>query len=149
MMNCRGAGSNRSCSLVFNYKRIHNFNVLVVVETRVSGLIADRVIGKLKFENSVRVEAVGRSGGIWLLWNGSKVDLKVLKIARRLIHVVFDEGGSCLWLCSFVYANPNDQLKRAYFKDIKDLASSISLPWMIVSDFNEIMGAAEREVVHQ
>jgi hypothetical protein len=66
--------------------------VLAVVETRVSGLIADRVIGKLKFENSVRVEAVGRSGGIWLLWNGSKVDLKVLKTARHLIHVVFDEG---------------------------------------------------------
>jgi hypothetical protein len=129
---------------VLNYKRIHNFNVLAVVETRVSGLIADRVIGKLKFENSVRVEAVGRSGGIWLLWNGSKVDLKVLKTARHLIHVVFDEGGSCPWLCSFVYANPNDQLKRACFEDIKDLASTISLPWMIVGDFNEIMGAPEK-----
>jgi len=84
--NCRGANSNHFCSLVLNYKRIHNFNVLAVVETRVSGLIADRVIGKLKLENSVRVEAVGRSGGIWLLWNGSKDDLKVLKTARHLIH---------------------------------------------------------------
>ena len=143
--NCRGAGSNRFCSLVLNYKRIHNFNVLGVVEMGVSGLIADRVIGKLKFENNVRVEAVGRSGDIWLLWNGSKVDLKVLKTARHLIHVVFDEGGSCPWLCSFVYANANDQLKRACFEDTKDLVSSISLPWMIVGDFNEILGAAEKK----
>ena len=67
--NCRGAGNSGFCEVVHDLRRLWNCTVLAVVEPRVNGVRADRIVKKLKFESNFRVEAQGMSGGIWLLWN--------------------------------------------------------------------------------
>ena len=52
-------------SFVFNYKP----EIFVVFEPRISGIKADKVIRKLSYHNSHRVEADGFAGGIWVLWS--------------------------------------------------------------------------------
>ncbi|KAK5773021.1 hypothetical protein PVK06_049324 [Gossypium arboreum] len=44
----------------------HRPNIISLLETRVSGSKADKVIAKLGFQFSHRVEAVGYAGGIWI-----------------------------------------------------------------------------------
>ena len=73
-------------------RRLYRYNILVVVEPRISGVKADRIVDKLNFEASFRVEAHGMSGGIWLLWNKSKVNIKILDSSRHFIHGIVNEG---------------------------------------------------------
>ncbi|KAI9113491.1 hypothetical protein K1719_015418 [Acacia pycnantha] len=52
-------------SFVANYKP----DIFVLLEPRIFGGNADKVIKKLGFHHSHRVEAAGFSGGIWILWS--------------------------------------------------------------------------------
>ena len=66
--NCQGASKIR---LPATFKSIYVSNkvdLFVLVEPRVSGCRADRIIKKLGFPRSHRIEATGFSGGIWVLW---------------------------------------------------------------------------------
>ncbi|KAL8158938.1 LOW QUALITY PROTEIN: hypothetical protein V2J09_000475 [Rumex salicifolius] len=56
------------------------------METQVSGTAANQVCNGFKFKQHVRVEAVGFSGGIWLLWNKENVNLQVLTVHDHFIH---------------------------------------------------------------
>lgn len=113
--NCRGAGNSNFSALVHDMKKINDFDILAVVEPRVSGAIADRIIDKLKFNSSYRIEAQGRSGGIWLLWNNNKFDIKILNSSIHCIHGVVDEGKDYAWLFTVVYANHNALKKKTMF----------------------------------
>jgi hypothetical protein len=55
--NCRGAGNSKFSEIVHDTKNIYDFDILVVVEPKVSGVIADRIVDKLKFNYSYIVEA--------------------------------------------------------------------------------------------
>lgn len=55
--NCRGAGNSKFSAMVHDTKNIYDFDILVVVELKVSGVIKDRIVDKLKFNYSYRFEA--------------------------------------------------------------------------------------------
>jgi hypothetical protein len=67
--NRRGAGNIQFSSIIHDYKRIYGFNILAIAEPRICGKKADKVIEELKFDSCFRIEAQGRLGGLWLLWN--------------------------------------------------------------------------------
>ena len=142
--NCRGAGSSEFRAVINDLKKTHNFQIMAIVEPRVSGARADRIIDQMKFDSSFRVEAQGMSGGLWVLWNGSNVHVKILNSSRHFIHGIVDEGNAEKWLFTVVYANPNAILKKQCFEEVANLASVIRLPWMVIGDFNEILMANEK-----
>ncbi|MBA0715767.1 hypothetical protein Golax_014653 [Gossypium laxum] len=55
-------------------------------EIRINRCKADSVIAKLGFENSFRVEAMGFTKGIWLLWNDDII-VDILKVHTLFIHM--------------------------------------------------------------
>ena len=55
----------------------HKFDLLVLLETGISGDVAEEVCHKTKFTNNIRVEAKGFAGGIWLLWNESEINVTI------------------------------------------------------------------------
>ena len=142
--NCRGAGNNGFCTIVHDMRKLYNCNIMAIVEPRVSGARAEKIIEKLKFESNFRVEAEGMSGGIWLLWNKSRVNLKILTYSRHNIHGIVNEEGTDSWLFTVVYANPNAILKKQCFDEVANLARNIRGPWMVIGDFNEILIASEK-----
>lgn len=116
--NCRRARNNGFCAVVHGLRRLFHCNVLAVVEPRVSGVRVDKIIEKFKFEYSLRVEAQGMSGGIWLLWNQSRISRKIMDSSRHFIHGIMNEGNTDAWLFTVVYANPNPILKKQCFDGV-------------------------------
>ena len=84
------------------------------------------------------------SGGIWLLWNKSRVNIIFLNYSQHNIHGIVNEGMNDLWMFTVVYANPNVILKKQCFNEVVQLTSNIRKPCMVIGDFNEILMATEK-----
>lgn len=65
--NVNGAASWDFMRTVKGIIRTQNPDILELLETRVSGIKANFIYMKLGFTEWIRVEALGYSGGIWLL----------------------------------------------------------------------------------
>ena len=63
----------------------YSLYMVVLIEPRTSGVKADDFIKKSGFDYSYRVEVVGFSGGIWLLWRSS-IEVEVSINHRQFIH---------------------------------------------------------------
>ena len=89
--NCRGAGGRNfhrrvRASSGLGLLNQSNVDVLMLLETRISGRRADMVIRKLGFTHWIRVEACGYVGGIWLMWNEDSHRVEYLCSNEKLIH---------------------------------------------------------------
>lgn len=67
--NVRGAGDKSLPRILKNITQLNHVEVLAVLEPRIRGDKAMRVVNSLGFTNHHIVDANGFSGGIWLLWN--------------------------------------------------------------------------------
>ncbi|KAK8508979.1 hypothetical protein V6N12_016823 [Hibiscus sabdariffa] len=77
------------------------------METHISGACADKVIQRLRFYHSFRIEVHGFSGGIWIVWNDD-VEVIVQHVSNQFIHGCFHLKGSSHWLALIiVYASLN------------------------------------------
>ncbi|KAI9087128.1 hypothetical protein K1719_030892 [Acacia pycnantha] len=117
--------------------------MVVILEPRISGNVASKVIKNWGFKYSVRRDAVGFSGGIWMLWNldDLKVDVRVMN--EQFIHcklVSIDE----VMLFIAVYAHPNAQRRHMIWGELEGMAWEVAEPWLLVRDFNEIRSPLEQ-----
>lgn len=71
--NCRGAGGKAFPRIFREMIRKYDIKIMALMETRISGVKADRRVRELGFSNWIRVKATGFAGGIWVLWNGAEV----------------------------------------------------------------------------
>ncbi|KAK3205341.1 hypothetical protein Dsin_019387 [Dipteronia sinensis] len=104
--NVRGAGKKGFPKVISDLRNIYNFDVIAILEPRISGSRALKVVNKLGFSDKFLVETFGFSGGIWLLWNGNRVKLQVVASSRHSITAVVAEGDR-FWVLTVVYANPS------------------------------------------
>ncbi|KAJ4840913.1 hypothetical protein Tsubulata_001108 [Turnera subulata] len=118
--------------------------IAIVVEPRISGRKANRVIARLGFNRTHRVEARGYSGGIWVLWKEEVVLIMVITSHDQFIHLRVWIDGNPFWLTA-IYGSPNDTLRRALQLNLEVLASLIQGPWILTGDFNALLSATERE----
>lgn len=75
--NCQGAASNEFLRVLRNFVQHYKLDMVALLEPRISGEWADKVCTQIGFANWIRVEVVGFSGVIWLLWR-DKVQVTVL-----------------------------------------------------------------------
>lgn len=85
--NCQGMGSKEAFRTLIDLLSCYKIDALILVETKISGEKADGVCSKLKFDNWVKVECFGYSGGIWLFWNDTIGTIQVLASTRNLYTV--------------------------------------------------------------
>ncbi|XP_019183629.1 PREDICTED: uncharacterized protein LOC109178450 [Ipomoea nil] len=105
----KGAGSREFQRILKTLIKNHKPGLVGLVEPKVSGAQANKICSKLGFAEWVRVEAVGFSGGIWVLWN------KPLEIVVEYTHPQFvllqvKEHGGDPWNLAVVYASPAKHL---------------------------------------
>ncbi|KAL4366987.1 hypothetical protein GQ457_05G012790 [Hibiscus cannabinus] len=140
----RGAASPTFWKYFTAFRREHMPKVVGLFEPRISGRKANRVIAKLGFTHSFRVEAQGFSGGIWLLWD-LDVELEILHLSNQFINGRVRWTSGMSWIhFTMVYASPSSTRRRALWSQIESLNPGASVPWFVGGDFNVILHADER-----
>lgn len=64
--------------MVKNLVKLHHPYIFVMVEPRINGREPDRVIKRLRFSRSHRVEAMRVLRGIWIMWKEELVTMDIL-----------------------------------------------------------------------
>ncbi|KAJ4831613.1 hypothetical protein Tsubulata_014831 [Turnera subulata] len=141
--NCQGAGKKKFARLCRDLRRDHKPEVMAIFEPRISGRKAEQVIQKLRFPNSHRIEARGFAGGIWLLWDESRVQVSVLFNHPQLMHVRIEDVHSS-FLFTAVYGCPQEGWRRCLWRNLEALAATIDEPWLVAGDFNAVVEGSER-----
>jgi len=83
--NVCGAGSSNLLNGIKERIRMHKPQIIALLETRVSGAIADEVFKKIGFQAIFQVEARGHQGGNWLLWNKDEVHLNLINSHSQFV----------------------------------------------------------------
>ncbi|XP_062103579.1 uncharacterized protein LOC133814663 [Humulus lupulus] len=84
-------------------------------------------------------------GRIIIAWNPSAFTLDIKLCTTQLIHCqvqVPNRTGS--FLITFVYGYNDAASRESLWNDLQSLAGSISVPWLVVGDFNEILSMHDR-----
>lgn len=69
--------------------RIHNPNILVLLEMRVNNLISNFITSRSNLSNSIISKAKGYvRGNMDFFWNKSKVDLESIIVEDHIVNVV-------------------------------------------------------------
>lgn len=127
-------------SLISTYK----VDMVAVLEPKVSGLQADKFIKLSGFDRSQRVEAVGFSGGIWLLWN-ERITVDIVENHKQFIlFKVINMNGGWSWITA-VYASPVNALRSQLWIELGRLSKYIQGPWILRGDFNNILHVEEKQ----
>ncbi|KAK2646419.1 hypothetical protein Ddye_021614 [Dipteronia dyeriana] len=138
----RAASKKGFVTVVSDLRRLGHFDVLAVLELRISGDNAVKIFGRLGFSNKFIVEATGFSAGIWLLWNENKVKLQVVASSKHTVIAVVAEGNR-YWVLIIVYTDMNAVIRRNLWGYLSAIRSCFKGPWVLMGDFNEITGSDE------
>ncbi|XP_062006021.1 uncharacterized protein LOC133723219 [Rosa rugosa] len=142
--NARGAGSENFRSAIADLVKIHSVDVLAICEPRVQFSKACASLRLLGFSDSRVVEADGFSGGLWLLWNSSRIKIDFIDENFQSIFVKVTLPGKPSWMLTVVYASPTRTTRASLWPYLDHLSASFNLPWMLIGDFNELVSCADK-----
>ncbi|XP_021840005.2 uncharacterized protein [Spinacia oleracea] len=86
-----------------------------------------------------------KNGRIVVGWDPISFDVDVKFMSSQMVHcfVTSKPAGHTFW-CSFIYGHSDKKDREALWKDLSHLATSISMAWVIMGDFNAIMAIEDR-----
>ncbi|WJX23885.1 hypothetical protein P8452_13067 [Trifolium repens] len=119
--------------------------MVALQETRCSGNTARKTIKSLGFKHHIVAEARGFSGGIWLMWNRSDIQVQLIKNNFHFLHVQVVEKDVDPWILTVVYASPRDNERNDTWQKLRNIADTINIPWLMIGDFNEIAKLDEKK----
>ncbi|XP_019198960.1 PREDICTED: uncharacterized protein LOC109192713 [Ipomoea nil] len=135
--NCQGAASRSFRRTLKQYLREHKSVITCLLEPRVSGSQANDICFDLGFDEWCRVEAVGFSGGIWVLWK-STISVTILHTHPQFILLDIVDSDSLLWKFSVVYGSPDHSLRNELFSCLSHDALNLQGAWLTAGDFNAV-----------
>lgn len=105
--NCQGIGNRETSRIVKTLISTHRPDILVLLEPKISGDKANKVCRELNFDDWVRVESVGYSGGVWLFWKSAILSLTVMSSSPQFIHCFVEKRKHDRWMLTATYGSPN------------------------------------------
>ena len=84
--NCKEAGNDRFCSIINDLRKSCKVDVMTITKPSINGVVADKILEKLRFYASFRVKALRDIWRDLLLWNKNKMELNTVKFSRNLVH---------------------------------------------------------------
>ncbi|TYH80211.1 hypothetical protein ES332_D03G116500v1, partial [Gossypium tomentosum] len=117
----------------------YDFEVASFLESRISGLKADKIISKLGFDCSHIIKARGLFGGLWVCWKKS-AQVHVINNDPQFVHFYIKKNLVFKKLfVTFVYGSPDKRLRSFLWERLDHLAHSIKDPWVLLGDFNSFL----------
>ncbi|GLT60154.1 hypothetical protein SLA2020_329350 [Shorea laevis] len=141
--NVRGAASKGFLQTAQELIKKHKPDIFIIAEPRISGTTADDRINDLRFDESVKVDARGFSGGIWILWNRTVGDITILDCFSQAITLLVKQAHRDPWLLSAIYANPVPTIREKLWQHLEQFTYTDGLPWLLLGDFNQIISSDE------
>lgn len=143
LWNCRGANKpNFRRSIRYLLKK-HNTNILALFESHAGGERARRICQGLGFDQSFRVDSVGQSGGLWLLWRSGGGVVTIVESSEQFIYTQVSDGAEILHLV-VVYAAPTVSRRSGLWDKLGEMLQNIDEPLVVGGDFNTIVRLDER-----
>jgi len=119
--------------------------ILILLKTMVNAQNADLIIRTLGFSHYERIPTDNHCGGIWCLWNPVNVDITIITKDSRAIHChVTDNGNNMHCMLTAIYALARSGDKDIFWQHLKQLNELITLPWCLMSDFNELLEFSDK-----
>lgn len=97
---------------------------------------------KLGFDKSIIFDSDGQSGGLLMLWRNN---VKIIEkgVTKNYIDVVIEDDFT--WRLTGIYGEPSWGQKHITWEALRTLHGQMSLPWLVLGDFNEILFNYEKE----
>ncbi|KAI7983884.1 hypothetical protein LOK49_LG15G02525 [Camellia lanceoleosa] len=122
---------------------LHKLDILILMETKVTFSSMGNFFNNLGFSASTIIDPVGRSGGLWLIWNTDHLNVRASAVSNQYIQATVHKEDYEEWLLSAVYANPNPSARETLWEELEDTVNNISKPWLVIRDFNDFTNQSE------
>ena len=114
------------------------------METKLKKKGIEEVKNELKIDNVVCVDRIGMSGGLALFWD-SEWDVNLRTLSKSHIDVIVTEKDGVSWRLTGIYGHP-EKLKCIETWNLMCLLhQQVTLPWICIGDFNEILSTNEKQ----
>ena len=124
--------------------RDHDPMIVIITETKVARPNIEGIAESLPFNSYETVEPVGYTGGILILWNEGLHSFTPITKEPRAIHGIIQVSNENPFFISALYANTKFKGRSEMWENLCETSKSVSLPWLVVGDFNEIAYAHEK-----
>ncbi|XP_028106480.1 uncharacterized protein LOC114305569 [Camellia sinensis] len=142
--NCRGADNKVFKRTMKELVQTHKPSILVLMETKVELSSLGQFFNKMRFTASSHVDSVGRSGGIWVLWDPFRATVKPLEVNAQFIHAKVQRDNFEDWILSAIYASLNRRNRDLLWANLEAIADNMTSPWLVAGDFNDIASLSEK-----
>lgn len=132
--NCRGAGND---NFKRNFRDIinqHKPEMVALLETKVDLKSMGMFFKDLGLTAATHVDPNGRAGGIWILWDPSKVSLNTTHKTSQVIHTTVQKDTFEDWIFSAVYGSPNPRICEILWEELSRQAGSNQQPWLLARE---------------
>ncbi|KAK4282132.1 hypothetical protein QN277_013544 [Acacia crassicarpa] len=118
--------------------------MLILAETKCSDDLSLRPLVSYGFDSMEIIPSQGLSGGMAMLWKSNCIKVQLIDTDRQFFHARCELPDPLLFFLTPIYAIPHSNLRSILWSKLKVLSAAISLPWIVLGDFNDIMSASER-----
>ncbi|CAN1793535.1 hypothetical protein LINPERHAP1_LOCUS20031 [Linum perenne] len=103
----------------------------------------EAILVMINFEGCFAVDALGHSGGIFILWK-NKDQVKVIRYKNNNIHVEVEERQGEKFVLTGYYGYLERTRRRESWALLKTIANSIVGWWCCIGDYNDFLSADEK-----
>lgn len=116
----------------------HGIHIIAIAETKSDRIPCDKSNHVFGFQNHDFIPCLGKSGGIWLLWNSKQIKITILvKEVRFLSVLISGTINHVEFGCIFAYAPPKVNFNNQFWKDLSEYCQN-STNFVVLGDLNEI-----------
>ncbi|XP_042962443.1 uncharacterized protein LOC122296709 [Carya illinoinensis] len=136
--NCRGLGNPQTVQTFRMFVKEKLPDVVFLMETKIPYARAHGIAKTLNFNGCYVSEAVGRSGGLILLWKQKDLLELVIFSKHHFNVMVNDAYFNFKWLLTCFYGHPNSNLRKQAWSLLSSFKPGDE-GWGVIGDFNEIL----------
>ena len=126
----------------------NNINILTLCEVKSQIPPSQATASKAGFQYFDSIPTLGFGGGIWIFWkNCNKYPFSLSVIYKSLRFLACEISLLNLniqYIAIFIYAPARKEWKLEFWKELIDYVNSLSLPFIILGDFNEISDVSDK-----
>ncbi|XP_074322878.1 uncharacterized protein LOC141659850 [Apium graveolens] len=104
----------------------------------------ERVRRSLRFDGVISVDAIGKSGGLALMWR-DKEQVQLRSLSKYHIDVEISMEGKDKWRLTGIYGEPDRTQRRKTWELLRNLARDSNLPWCVIGDLNNVISHQDKK----